>query len=265
MELHRNVCLKKDPIKMSFSCVSCDKIFSEFNDLRKHKRGHSAKPFKCPQCDKNFSDFGALMNHKKLCTSDRKTNTSVNIKEKAGETAKEKPFKCQKRDKKFTDCNVLSWNIDKGLTGHLTEIIHVLNTEDIGICFLSEVDDKKRNLESTAPTEVLPNYSAHAAKCKDKSDKVRIMALIRNDIPFKIREDLMSSRVQTIWIEIVRKNSKNILVGGVYRTWSDDQDGDADIILDQFEKATEENLPVAILGDMNLDTKKWAKKNMIQI
>ena len=93
-----------------------------------------------------------------------------------------------------------------------------------------------------------------------KSDKVRIMALIRNDIPFKIREDLMTSRVQTIWIEIVRKNSKNILVGGVYRTWSDDQDGDADIILDQFEKATEENLPVAILGDMNLDIKKWAKK-----
>ena len=47
----------------------------------------------------------------------------------------------------------------------------------------------------------------NTAKSKDKLDKVRIAALIRDDIPFKIREDLMSSEVQTIWIEILREKS----------------------------------------------------------
>ena len=71
----------------------------------------------------------------------------------------------------------------------------------------------------------------------------------------------MNTEVQTVWIELIRKNSKNILVGGVYREWSDNQDKDADQILDQFQRATRENIPVIILGDMNLDMKQWSKKD----
>ena len=89
------------------------------------------------------------------------------------------------------------------------------------------------------------------------------MALVRDDINYKIRDDLMNTEVQTIWIELIRKNSKNILVGGVYREWSDNQDKDADEILDQFQRATRENIPVIILGDMNLDSKLWSKRDYV--
>ena len=85
--------------------------------------------------------------------------------------------------------------------------------------------------------------------------------LLRNDITVKIRKDLMRTDIQTIWVELQRKNARNILIGGVYRTWSDDQDGDSDKILAQAQKAKEENLPVMIVGDMNFDAKKWLKRD----
>merc|ERR1711974_70967 len=93
---------------------------------------------------------------------------------------------------------------------------------------------------------------------KNDTDKVRIIALIRSDIKFRIREDFMSTNQQTIWIEIIKNNSKNVLCGGVYRVWnSENPEGYADELLIQFQKATEEDKPTCIIGDMNLCTKKW--------
>ena len=57
------------------------------------------------------------------------------------------------------------------------------------------------------------------------------MVLVRNDMTYRIRDDLMNNEIQTIWVELIRKNSKNIVIGGVYRTWSDNQDDDAETIL----------------------------------
>ena len=68
----------------------------------------------------------------------------------------------------------------------------------------------------------------------------------------------MTHEVFTIWIEIEREHEKNVIVGGIYRTWSDQQPLDLDIILSQIGRASSDNFPLLIMGDINLDTLRWS-------
>ena len=53
-----------------------------------------------------------------------------------------------------------------------------------------------------------------------------------------------------------------MLCGGVYREWSSEcPEDDAIEIINQFQTATKENKPTVVMGDMNLDTKKWRNNN----
>ena len=179
--------IKERETTHAFSCISCNMSFSEFNALRRHKKGHSEKLFKCPHCDKESGNFGTLVTHKKLHGNEPETNvleaqtesTVINWENHERTHTNEKPFECTHEgnheenphscpecDKKFSNCNVISWNIDK-----LDQIIEVLKTEDIGICFLSEVDEKQRNLESIAPSGKLPNFTSHTVISKEKKSK----------------------------------------------------------------------------------------------
>ena len=96
--------------------MGCNEKFSEFNELRKHKKVHSDKLFKCSQCEEKFSDFGAFMKHKKLGTCETDSpNESVNVnvyalKEQEKRHTNEEPFKCN-------DCDEIFEN-EKGLMDH---------------------------------------------------------------------------------------------------------------------------------------------------
>ena len=70
----------------------------------------------------------------------------------------------------------------------------------------------------------------------------------------------MSHDVASIWVELTRKFHKNIIIGGIYRQWNTDEDMDSDRILAQISKASDENLPLLVCGDTNLDMIKWSKK-----
>ena len=216
--------------------ATCDKTFARTEEFEEHARVHTGEElFACAACDKTFARTEELEEHEK--------NEKVHTEEKPG-----------KKECNFLNCNTLSWNIGRSVLKKIPEIKSVLDAEDIGICFLIECDENRRNLESIAPSQNLPNYSSHPSLTSNQEEKARITALVRRDMPFKVRVDLMNPGIQTIWIELVRKHARNILIGGVYREWSDDEDGDADKILSQFQRATGENLPVLIMGDMNLDT-----------
>ena len=56
----------------------------------------------------------------------------------------------------------------------------------------------------------------------NETDVIRILGLIKNEINCfsKIRLDLMSVSLPSIWIEIKQERSNPILVAGFYREWS---------------------------------------------
>ncbi|QQP40327.1 Uncharacterized protein FKW44_014331, partial [Caligus rogercresseyi] len=92
----------------------------------------------------------------------------------------------------------------------------------------------------------------------------------------KLRPDLMSSDVQTVWIELTLP-TYSVLVGGVYREWNSSEPGSVlterdrlDIILDQAKSATGTSKRVLILGDFNLDTlrhndRSYSRRSFLQI
>ena len=57
--------LSKSKIYIYYKCESCDKLFSQAGDLKKHihkiHEGH--KYYKCESCDKSFSRAGNLKKH----------------------------------------------------------------------------------------------------------------------------------------------------------------------------------------------------------
>ncbi|QQP41982.1 Uncharacterized protein FKW44_016510 [Caligus rogercresseyi] len=92
----------------------------------------------------------------------------------------------------------------------------------------------------------------------------------------KLRPDLMSSDVQTVWIELTLP-TYSVLVGGVYREWNSSEPGSVlterdrlDVILDQAKSATGTSKRVLILGDFNLDTlrhndRSYSRRSFLQI
>ena len=102
----------------------------------------------------------------------------------------EKPFSCQGCEKKFdfslqndedrrlTSFQIVSWNIGRGILKKLPEIKHVLKSKNVGICFLMEVDETKKNLQSL----IVPNYTIHTAEAENQDDKIRIIALVQRTL-----------------------------------------------------------------------------------
>ena len=99
----------------------------------------------------------------------------------------------------------------------------------------------------------------------------RVSLFVHNDVQWKIRQDLMSEKFSSIWVEIGHCNQKKILVCNLYREWqylnqTDDRSKSVQaqferwqIFISQWEKALNENREVVVLGDVNLDFLQWKK------
>ncbi|QQP39700.1 Uncharacterized protein FKW44_013507, partial [Caligus rogercresseyi] len=156
---------------------------------------------------------------------------------------------------------ICTWNV-AGLSG--TKELHLsclLDRQDIDAAVITE-------------TEMAPSVDTF------KKKGTRIVTLVKTDLAMrsnaKLRPDLMSSDVQTVWIELTLP-TYSVLVGGVYREWNSSEPGSVlterdrlDVILDQAKSATGTSKRVLILGDFNLDTlrhndRSYSRRSFLQI
>ena len=190
---------------------------------------------------------------------DPNTNTKVNNSQ--NETKRKTKWIENKRK-----LNIATWNIRRGLITKENELVQLLQEEEIDVMFLTETDTSLQNAE----TFQITGYTTHIQLCKEKKENVRIIALTKDNCGVEIlrREDLMSGRFPSIWIELRDKYKSGTLVGGFYRQWKSDKirsvPDQVEQMLDfcnQIDRAFSPDLKMIIMGDANLCSEKWKMDN----
>ena len=176
-------------------------------------------------------------------------------------------------NRKQSGLKICHWNAGSSyLVNKINEIETVVSNHEPHIFGISEtsfhsfhsIEDAKIGGYQIYFAKTLQNPNLNAS---------RVSVLIHNDIQSKIREDLMSDKFSSIWVEIGHHNSKKILVCNLYREWRylNQQNDESrskqaqyerwQIFISQWEKALNENKEVVVLGDVNLDFLIWGNGN----
>ena len=150
----------------------------------------------------------------------------------------------------FTVLNVnirsLSGNFEK-----LKECIKTVN-HDFSIIGLSEthLKDKPHDYYN------LPGYRLEYVNRVGRN-RGGVCMYITNNVNYKVRNDLCNanSNYESCFIEIERKNAKNILVGVIYRSHTPIDNFALDMVT-VFNKINAENKMVYVMGDFNIDLLK---------
>ena len=86
----------------------------------------------------------------------------------------------------------------------MSEIEEVIRNERADMIFILETDNNEENLKSIK----FKDFDTVVGKPGKSDGKVRMMAFIKKNIPYKFREDISSPDSSVMWIEIERKNKK---------------------------------------------------------
>ena len=106
----------------------------------------------------------------------------------------------------------------------------------------------------------IPNYKIE--HCTTESTCEGTLLYIKNNIKYKLRNDLKiykSQELESIFIEIVNENSKNIIIGCIYRHPSMKDKNEFNnqyfnVLTDKL--SSEENKGIILMGDFNIDLLK---------
>jgi hypothetical protein len=156
----------------------------------------------------------------------------------------------------------MTWNAEGILSnGRELALLSLLNDNDIDVGIITETEiptSSHGDFNVEGYHTFLPvNHSD-----KLKTAKYRVMVVVRSELAAltKIRPDLMHPAVQSIWIQIDLGN--RVLVGGLYREWSDlpQEYAASNRVKDQMEAAAAEVDNVIFAGDINLDAARGTDK-----
>lgn len=118
--------------------------------------------------------------------------------------------------------------------------------------------------EAELPAEIasnfaIPDYTTFLPLTKNGC-KTRVVILVKSDLAIqssvRLRLDLMSTEIQTVWIELKLRCS--IVIGGIYRQWksksiSESESNRLHTFLDQARVVASTSKSAVVLGDFNLD------------
>ena len=149
---------------------------------------------------------------------------------------------------KLTSMKIAHSNIN-GLRNKIDDISVNLSEYDI-IC----VSETKLNEHFQTTNLLIDSYHNPIRKDRNINNGGGLLIYIKNNIFYRHRPDLESADVENIWVEI-RSLKNKYLIGHFYRPPNATVD-----FWDKFdstiEKASEENLDLIILGDLNHDILK---------
>ena len=178
-------------------------------------------------------------------------------------------------NRKLSGIKISHWNKGGSHLGNkILEVKSIISETRPHIFGLSEAnlfEDHDRNLVEIQDYDLhLPlTHSNPLLECS------RIVTYTHKSLVSKPRNDLMSPRFSSIWLEVGLPRQKKFLVCQVYREWqllNSDIDNASNSVehqmlrwlefLDQWERALGTGLEVHVMGDVNLNHCNWTDSNL---
>ena len=160
------------------------------------------------------------------------------------------------------------------LCNRMHEIENIIDKHKPHILGISEANFFQHHDFESAQIE---NYKFITSRTLQNPDlKVsRVCVYLHNSMVGKIREDLMSDKFSSIWLEVGLPRKRKILVGNVYREWGymgqenpavsrdlSAQTSRWSDFLGQWERALDEDCEMIVLGDMNINHLEWTRTDL---
>ena len=106
--------------------------------------------------------------------------------------------------------------------------------------------------------------SVNIEHCPKEGPNGGALIYVKNDIIYKVRNDLkiyQSEKLESVFIEIIKSNNRNIIVGCVYRHPSMEVNEFNSLFLNTLSEnlLSEKNKEIVLLGDFNIDLLKYEK------
>ena len=162
--------------------------------------------------------------------------------------------------------NICYWNLgSKNWTKKRNQIQALADQFNPDILVISEAN---LNPETPLYESQIQGYQITFPKSTSINMTARIIMLTKDELNFKVEENLMVESVSSIWIKLSIPGSKPVLICGVYREhqylgqvtdWSlqpEEQARRWNTFLRQVERASQSSI-CHLIGDFNLDFKRW--------
>ena len=193
------------------------------------------------------------------------TSTNISVSHSISNKKRNNLIK-QRNGNGKSSLSICHWNLGSKLWKNKRNQIQALVDQDNpDILFISEA-----NLDDLTPPHesLISGYNITLPKTVTRNGTARLVLLTRENIEFKLRDDLMDDIFTSIWIKITRPGSKGLLICGLYREHQyllQDTDWSLQPVeqnrrwlhfLRQVETARLSEI-CHIIGDFNLDFVKW--------
>ena len=149
--------------------------------------------------------------------------------------------KLPKKGLKIAHINICS------IRNKLTEVADVLLLNNLHILAVSET-----HLDSTFEDTSLMIHGYNIFRKDRNAHGGGVAFYIQNHIPVKVRQDLMSSDIEVLWLQVCLKHLKPILIGCCYRPPSANS-WYLDKICEMLDHASSTSHEIYFMGDLNID------------